>query len=66
MRVVKHWKTLPEEASQRGCGDFQNLTGCSPEQFAVGDPAVREGVELDDLQSCLPASAALCESVVLV
>lgn len=32
-----------EEASHRGYGDFQYLTGHGPEQLAVGDPAVSRG-----------------------
>lgn len=53
-----------EWAAQRGCAvsvlrDTQNLTGHDSEQPALDDPALSRGVELDELQECLPASPIL-------
>ncbi|GAB0207908.1 mitochondrial enolase superfamily member 1 [Grus japonensis] len=53
-----------EQVAQRGCGvsfsgDIQNPPGCNPVQPALGEPALAEGVGLDDLQRCLPTPTIL-------
>lgn len=50
-----------EQVFQRGCRisiltGAQNVSGCSPEQPAIADPALSNGKGLDDFQSCLSTS----------
>jgi len=49
---------------QGGCGvsilgDIQNPAGHSPEQPAIADPTLNQGIYMDDLQRCLSTSAIL-------
>lgn len=47
MSVIKPWNRLPRVSSY---GDIQNLTGHSPGQSALGAPALRREVGLENLQ----------------
>ncbi|GAB0203457.1 hypothetical protein GRJ2_002811300 [Grus japonensis] len=53
-----------EQAAQRGCG-FSNPPGYDPVQHGLGNPALKRGVGLDDLQRSLPTPTVLgfCDAV---
>jgi len=59
--LLSRCQTL-EQVAQRGfgvfiLGDNQNPTAHGHEHLALADSAFSNGIELNDLQRCLPASA---------
>ena len=62
-RLEQRGDCMLEQVAQGGCGvsifgDIQNLTGRGPEQPALAAPALSRGLASDNLQRCLPTSAA--------
>lgn len=63
MRMVSHWHMLPREVvGSLSLEIIQELTEHSPEQTALGDPAIAMGLELGSPEVC----SSLQHSVVLM
>jgi len=65
--MVKHWNKLPRKVVESPSLEMlKTQLDAVLWQPVLADPALSSGVGLDDVQRCLPTSAVLCDSLIIL